>query len=612
MTDAIQEIPLSKLIPSKANVRRTGRASGIAELAASIQAHGLLQNLTVRKQGRQFEVVAGGRRLAALKALAKKKAIGKDARISCKIMGDGIAEELSLAENALQCAMHPADQYEAFATLHREHGMSADDIAGRFGVTPAVVKQRLKLGAVSPKLINLYREGELNLEQLTAFAITDDRQAQERVWSELSWNKSRDMILQGLTEGQVAADDRRAVFVGAETYEAAGGVIVRDLFDDEGGGFFADAALLNRLVREKLQAKARKLFAEGWKWVSVEPEYDYELTAGMRRIHPTLSAEDQAKLTALEAQLEALEGDDEQAEAEGERLQSEIEALADREQYRPDAIAVAGAVVSLGHDGEPRIERGFIRKEDENRGAAASEDQPEAQDGEEEEGAKGNLSPLSEKLVAELTSRRTSALRHRLAASPETALLAVIHALAAAAFFPHGGKVSCLEIATRSASLWTHAPEVAESPAERESDERHEHWARRMPEQAETLWPFIVALAEAERFALLAHCASRTVNAIRTPGRTMEASVHAHADTLAQGMALDMSRYWQPTAGGYFSRVGKDRILQAVREGLSDEAADSMTGMKKHAMAAAAEEKLAGRGWLPAVLRTPDTPGIGG
>jgi len=43
----VHHIPLSKLIPPPRNVRRTGSADGVSELAASIAAHGLLQNLTV-------------------------------------------------------------------------------------------------------------------------------------------------------------------------------------------------------------------------------------------------------------------------------------------------------------------------------------------------------------------------------------------------------------------------------------------------------------------------------------------------------------------------------------------------------------------------------------
>jgi hypothetical protein len=58
--------------------------------------------------------------------------------------------EISLTENAIRCDMHPADQYEAFAKLHGEDGMSAEDIAARFGVTAAVV-EGAALGRLYPE-----------------------------------------------------------------------------------------------------------------------------------------------------------------------------------------------------------------------------------------------------------------------------------------------------------------------------------------------------------------------------------------------------------------------------------------------------------------------------
>jgi ParB-like nuclease domain len=66
-------IALNKLIPAKANVRRTGATDGIEELAASIAAHGLLTSLTVRKSARgKFAVIAGRRRYLALNLLAER------------------------------------------------------------------------------------------------------------------------------------------------------------------------------------------------------------------------------------------------------------------------------------------------------------------------------------------------------------------------------------------------------------------------------------------------------------------------------------------------------------------------------------------------------------
>ena len=187
----IRMIPLTALVPSPANVRKTGTTNGIEELAASIEAHGLLQNLQVREAASgKFEVVAGGRRLAALKLLAKKKALAKDAPIACNVLDGEDAAEISLAENEMRQAMHPADQFEAFKALI-DAGQGIEDIAARFGVTPTVVRQRLKLAAVSPKLMALYRKGDMTLDQLMAFTVSDDHAAQEAAWFDApQWQRS--------------------------------------------------------------------------------------------------------------------------------------------------------------------------------------------------------------------------------------------------------------------------------------------------------------------------------------------------------------------------------------------------------------------------------------
>ena len=125
-TTIIRDVPLSKLVPSEKNVRRTGRETGIEELAASIAAHGLLQNLSVRPvldaggaETDKFSVSGGGRRLAALKLLAKRKVISKTYAVPCIVNTDDDAE-ISLAENIVRLNLHPADQFEAFKRLDRK------------------------------------------------------------------------------------------------------------------------------------------------------------------------------------------------------------------------------------------------------------------------------------------------------------------------------------------------------------------------------------------------------------------------------------------------------------------------------------------------------------
>ena len=124
----------------------------------------------------------------------------------CNVLDGEDTVEISLAENEIRQAMHPADQFDAFKTL-ADQKMSDEDIAARFGVTVQVVRQRLKLARVSPKLIALYRKGEMPLDCLMAFAISDDHRQQEEIWKDLpAWSKGdADSIRDTLTEAHIEA-----------------------------------------------------------------------------------------------------------------------------------------------------------------------------------------------------------------------------------------------------------------------------------------------------------------------------------------------------------------------------------------------------------------------
>ena len=214
----IVSIPLNKLVASPLNVRKTGGQT-IEDLAASIQAHGLLHNLVVAKKGDKHHVIAGARRFAALRKLAKEKAIPNTFEVPCRVIHAAGSTETSLAEDVIRTAMHPADQFDAFRSLVDE-GMGVEEIAARFGVTATTVRQRLKLANVAPRLFELYRADEINLDELMALAVTDDHVAQERVWdSAQEWQRNPNTLRRALTESMVdAARDARALFVGIEAY----------------------------------------------------------------------------------------------------------------------------------------------------------------------------------------------------------------------------------------------------------------------------------------------------------------------------------------------------------------------------------------------------------
>ncbi len=272
-----RDIPFNKLVLSQSNVRRIKAGVSIEELAQDIARRTLLQSLTVRPvlddEGAEtgmFEVPAGGRRYRALELLVKQKRLARTAPIPCVVRTEGLAEEDSLAENVQRAPLHPLDQFRAFRDL-REKGMSEEEIAAVFFVSVQVVKQRLKLAAVSSKLLDIYAEDGMTLDQLMAFTVNPDHERQEQVWEALqrSHNKEPYYIRRLLTEGAVRASDKRAQFVGIEAYEAAGGDVMRDLFQQDDGGWLQNPVLLDRLVAEKLEREADSVRSEDWKWIEV-------------------------------------------------------------------------------------------------------------------------------------------------------------------------------------------------------------------------------------------------------------------------------------------------------------------------------------------------------
>ena len=206
-----------------------------------------------------YRVPAGGRRFRALELLVKQKKLAKNEPVPCIVSNAATSEEEdSLAENLQRQALHPLDQFRAFQTL-RDQGLDEEEIAARFFVSPATVKQRLRLASVSPKLLGLYAEDEIKLEQVMAFSISNDHARQEQVWETVSRSHVREpyYIKRLLTETAVRADDRRAIYVGAEAYEEAGGIILRDLFEQDRGGWYQDPAAARAACLRKAQDRRR-------------------------------------------------------------------------------------------------------------------------------------------------------------------------------------------------------------------------------------------------------------------------------------------------------------------------------------------------------------------
>lgn len=616
--------PLSKLKASPDNVRKGGHKPAMIEArAASIMAKGIIQPPVVRPERREDGsetgyalVTAGEGRRLALRLLAKRKLIPRGALVRCLVDEANDAVEVSLDENIGREPLPPADEFEAFKDLSERHGWGAEAIGPRFGVTAAVVRERLRLSAASPALIKAYRQDELTLDQLMAFCATEDHERQLQVFK-THREAHPSTIRRAMTETTVRADDRRVAFIGLEAYLAAGGVVVRDLFADDQGGYLPNVALVDRLVDEKLSAIAETVAAEGWKWC--EPHLQYPHGHGLSRVWPKapdFPPERDAERIALKAEYGELSdawGGVEDLPAEVEARLTAIEEDLDRdgkEAYAPEDLARAGAMVVLSYDGVARVDRGFVRPEDvmrppqdkdedeadgdgdgEARSAAPAEDEPEGE----------ASAPLSAKLIAELTAHRTAGLRLALANDPDLALVALTHVMVLSTFHRQG-RSSCLEIKAGSTLLPAFGDSVKASPALEAMAARHEAWAGEIPDDPDGAWDFIVGLDLDSRANLLAFCVGQTVDAVRSfSGRR---SALAHAEALATATSLDMTAFWRPTAEHYLSRVTKAHALAAVAEGVSADTAKRLSGLKKTDLVTAAEPDLVRVAWLPTLLRT--------
>ncbi len=645
-----RDIPFNKLVLSQSNVRRVKAGVSIEQLAESIAQRTLLQSLNVRavrdadgNDTGMFEVPAGGRRYRALELLVKQKRLAKTQPVPCVVREGGIAEDDSIAENDERVGLHPLDQFRAFQTL-RNLGMSEEDIAARHFVAPAIVKQRLRLATVSPTLHDVYAEDGMTLEQLMAFSVSGDHARQEQVWENVSKSGYDEpyQIRRMLTEDTVRASDKRAQFVGIAAYEAAGGGVLRDLFERDDGGWLQDVPLLERLVTEKLKAEAETIAAEGWKWIEVAINFPYGHDDGLRQLEGTpadITAEEQASVEALQtehAKLEAKYQDADEIPDDVDLRLGEIEKALSAFDNRPHIfdpgdVARAGAFVSIDSDGSLLIDRGFVRPEDEapveGTDATDSSDtdrtapdtssvrrtvitvggQPEAED-EEDDGIK----PLPDRLMMELTAYRTLALRDAVATNPQVAMTALLHKLCLDTFqreMPNG----CLQVSVRQVHFSAQASDFKDSAPAKAVDERNKAWAAEMPNDEVALWDWLAALDDASRLALLAHCVSFGVNALfEKVDRYGGTGVSAHglrrridqADRLVRAVNLDMAESgWRPTVENYLGRVTKSRILEAVREAKGESSVQLIDHLKKSEMAKEAERLLDNTGWLPEPLR---------
>ena len=648
----IRSIPLDRLEPSPANVRKTpaGKAA-FAELKASIPVHGLLENLVARSTepaedgGERFAVIAGARRLAALNELASEGVIESDYPVPCRIVANGANDsEISLAENVIRVAMHPADQVEAFGALALA-GATVADIAANFGVSERTVEQRLRLGHVAPELLDAYREDKVDLATLKAFTVTADRTRQLAVWQQVSEQGYRPtdwQIKRMLTEDRIPAGAALARYVGVDAYEAAGGPVLRDLFADEyeNGVWLEDPALLMKLALERLQIAADEL-ATRWKWAEARIDVNWSDLARFGRVHPTPAQptdDEKAEIERLHVRHDELVNMDEdewtdeliqEAEAIEPRLAEIQDAIKARVVYKPDDIAISGCIATVGDDGQVQVVHGLVKPEDMPAkdagaaqtpgaaGAAGSHDDgagiqvpgtsvpsasgpamPPARPDPETEARKEAGVRIG--LADDLRAIRTTLVKAHLAEDFGAAFDLMLFQMGRAVFTP-GYHDHALDIAVRETP--DRPPLRANDDTFHESSPGEEMLADRsllrfdwleIEDRAES-FAALRALAPKDKKRLFAACVARTL----VGQLAFEANARPETEATVARLDIEFADHVRPGAEMFWSRVRKDRMLDVARRTLGIEWAHTHRKDKKATLATAMETAFAAGDSVP-------------
>ncbi|MCP2091989.1 UNVERIFIED_ORG: ParB family chromosome partitioning protein [Paraburkholderia sediminicola] len=470
-----------------------------------------------------------------------------------------------------------------------------------------------------------YRVGDVTLEQLMALTITDDHRAQEAAFYDAThWQRGSAALRERLIAREVSAAHPLARFVGLDTYTAAGGQVIRDLFaEDDSGIYLGDSTLLGQLAQARLDALAIDLRAEGWAWVEAVPYVSHAdrqafHTARQQAREP--NAREARRIASLQARIERTDAAlDEAYEAEDENrvasLQERRDALtacldalhAGLLHYTPDVRAVAGAIVTVGQDGEAVTLRGLLREAEAraldtlerlkrglNGSAAASPNDP----GEEADDAAPESASLSDRLAQRLSAHRTAALQIEVARHPQVALAALVHGMVQSTlhsqYYSHDLPLGVkLTIQDRLASLAADWPESPAAVALRDVQQSH---AASLPEDSGELFAVLLAMPQDALVTLLAVCLASTVDVV-----TPRATKTLPGEELAQAVGLDMAAWWKPTAEGYFRHVSKPAILDAAKT-FAPSDVNRLAKLKKGDLATEAERLASDTGWMPAAF----------
>ncbi|MGS2722152.1 ParB/RepB/Spo0J family partition protein [Porticoccus sp. GXU_MW_L64] len=584
------QIPLNQLTISPRNVRTVNPSKAAdKELIASLQSHGLLQNLVVTRAKRgKFEVEAGGRRLAGLEYLAKQKEIPDDYLTDCNLKTkDDALTEISLVENTHRVAMHPADELVAYSDLIDNQGLEATEVAERFGKPLTHVKKILSLGRVCPKLMDEYRKGKLTIEEMQAFTLSDDHERQLACYRELSKNYQLypGAIKCWLMGEAVTTNSRIGAFVGKAAYVRAGGAVSTDLFGKK--VYLSDPELVYTLAEKKLTKTAEKIVSdEGWSGFTVVCSSDFrEAEEGKVQLSPEhIGVPDKLRhrLADLEAELKEIDtrGEDENwpdelldasNEKEDEITQAE-KAIDEYLTYTDDQKAISIIIVGFDYQGKLLVKRGMADRK------AVQANNTNDENHESDTHDQGEKQPcISNALKTDLGMYRQQACKAVIANKASVAIDLLHYTICFKVLAEWGcSKCDLLDTSIRFVGSETTRKDTKESIAASELEEARAaldtQWLT--PDTQAERFDAFRALPKRTKEKLLAYCVASSLT-IETRG------VSDLQDHLIDLLEVPFEKYWRPTKENYLSRVSLPILASTLEPVLGKEWADKAKSGKK-------------------------------
>lgn len=440
MKTSIEEVALETITPAKGiDPRRARSSEAFQSLMASIKAEGVLQPPILRRSEAGFEILAGNRRVAAIRALIKEGASipgmpGLAGNGSAIIVAnvveaedDGHARLIALSENTVREDLHQIDEFEMVAKLIDKDGQTVEGIASRFGWSTMKVRQRLALGQLHPTIRDAWRAEDIDDSSVKAFTRIPDPKRQKAVFEQL---KQQDRLFSSHIRAAAGCDHNAVTSlraVGVEAYKAAGGAIVEDLFGDD--PVVCDPALVQQMAADKIEATCRELEAAGWSFaVPRETVKDFYLWPRMQPPKVSYTADERKRNTEAAAVLLGFEDQDPEDLAAADREQhdaaqrfiDDIEKAALLRAYKPDLRKKAGCFVWIDSDGL-QIEYGRQRPAEARKEARAKDSATGGADAAE------NVAPaISNAVATDLSAIRTVVAAAAMEASPHLALAALL------------------------------------------------------------------------------------------------------------------------------------------------------------------------------------------